>query len=203
GGQRLAVRWSGTGLPVADGVGPVVEAVAGPAKVGRVVRLRLSGRVDHVVEKFRQLAVPRVVVLGAPGAGKTSLLALLTVGLLEQASGNGRVPVLLTVSSWDPVAEDMYAWMARRLAEDYAGLGTGGPWGGSAARDLLADPRLLPVLDGLDEMPAASRARALSAINDLPPSAPLVLSCRTAEYGEAVRAGGVLRGAPVVELEPV
>src|SRR5262249_56334910 len=123
GGQRLAVRWSGTGLPVADGVGPVVEAVAGPAKVGRVVRLRLSGRVDQVVEKFRRLAVPRVVVLGAPGAGKTSLLALLTVGLLEDASGTGPVPVpvpvLLTVSSWDPVAEDLYAWMARRLAEDY------------------------------------------------------------------------------------
>ena len=203
GGPPLTVRWSATGQPVADAVGSVAAAVAGPAGAGRVVRLRLSGSVEQVVEEFRRLAVPRVVVLGAPGAGKTSLLALLTVGLLEQAPGTGPVPVLLTVSSWDPAAEDLYAWMARRLTEDYLGLGNVRAYGASAARDLLADHRLLPVLDGLDEMPAASRTQALSAVNDLPTSAPLVLACRTAEYGEAVRAGGVLRAAAVVELEPV
>src|SRR5215468_10493159 len=63
GGPPLTVRWSATGLPVADGVGPVAAAVAGPAGAGRVVRLRLSGSVERVVEEFQRLAVPRVVVL--------------------------------------------------------------------------------------------------------------------------------------------
>jgi len=202
-GPPLTVRWSATGLPVADKASQVAEAVAGRAGAGRVVRLRLSGRVDRVVEEFRRLAVPRVVVLGAPGAGKTSLLALLAVGLLEDASRTGPVPVPLTLSSWDPAVEDLYVWMARRLTEDYVGLGNVRAYGGSAARELLAHRRLLPMLDGLDEMSTESRVRALSAINDLPPSAPLVLTCRTAEYSEAVLAGGALRAAPVVELEPV
>src|SRR5215475_8589017 len=202
-GPPLTVRWSVTGQPVADGVGAVAAAVAGPAGAGRVVRLRLSGSVERVVEEFWRLAVPRVVVLGAPGAGKTSLLALLTVGLLEQAPGTGPVPVLLTLSSWDPATEDLYVWMARRLTEDYVGLGNVGAYGGGAPHDLLVDHRLLPVLDGLDEMPDASRALALSAINNLPTKAPLVLTCRTKEYTKAVRAAGALRAAPVVELEPV
>ena len=156
-GRRLPVRWSAFGPPLSDDPA-TVAAGAGMAGGGRVLRIRLAGYVDDVVPAFQRLAAPRVVVLGAPGSGKSSLLALLTVGLLSSRDGSGPVPVLVTVSSWDPVEEGLYAWLARRITEDYVALGNARAYGQTAVRDLLTDHRLLPVLDGLDEMPIHSRA---------------------------------------------
>ena len=63
---------------------------------------------------------------------------------------------------------------------------------------------MLPILDGLDELPEPVRARALEAINrELPAASPLVLTCRTAEYLAAVRSGDVLTGAALVQAQPV
>jgi hypothetical protein len=45
------------------------------------------------------------VVLGEPAAGKSVVALLLTLGLLPDEP----VPVLLTVSSWNPHQEDLRA----------------------------------------------------------------------------------------------
>jgi hypothetical protein len=76
------------------------------------------------------------------------------------------------------------------------------------AAALLAAGLIVPVLDGLDEIPEAVRGPAISRINDaLRPGAQLVVTCRSQQYRDAVRPeDGVevtLRGAAAVELRPL
>ncbi|MFD8500881.1 BTAD domain-containing putative transcriptional regulator [Amycolatopsis sp. NPDC059657] len=181
--QPLRVRWSNTRRPVA----------ADP----EVAPSRPSGDVAELVRLFRSLASKQLVVLGEPGAGKTVLALLFTLALLEDLRPGEPVPVLLSASGWDPRSAHLQSWVAKRLVEEYPALDA------KTASELVADGRILVVLDGLDEMPRAVHAAAVDAL-DRDHRYPLLLTCRTAEYEDAVDRGGViLTRAPVVEIEPV
>src|SRR5262249_43819037 len=76
------------------------------------------------------------------------------------------------------------------------------------AGSLLAAHLILPILDGLDEIPEEVRGSAISRINDaLRPRERGVVPCRSQQYRDAVRpAGGTevtLRGAAAVQLRPL
>src|SRR5262249_9420417 len=150
-----------------------------------------AGGAGEVVEAFRGLRPPRLVVLGPPGSGKTGLLVLLTIRLLGERRP-GPVPVLLSMSSWDARRQGFLAWAGRRLRDD-------SPRVRAAAGDLLRHHRVLPVLDGLDELPAHLRTRAVEELTRLGPDQPLVIACRTEEYRAVVAMGGLLRAAAAVE----
>jgi hypothetical protein len=103
---------------------------------------------------------------GAAGAGKTVLLSRLVVDLLDQIDrapagplpAGARVPVLLSLpacdlgdttnATSDLLTQRLDAWIIRRLVEDYQ-LRAG------QAAALVGGGRILPVLDGLDEMDPA------------------------------------------------
>jgi hypothetical protein len=126
---------------------------------------------------------------------------LLTLELVRQPAPP-QVPVCLQISSWSP-AENLHAWLIRTILSDYPFLGNEARYGATAVRDLLAQRRVLPVLDGLDEMAAEHRADALRAIErDARTGEPLVLTCRRAEF-EAANATGIMRDARTVRLLPV
>ncbi|AHI01097.1 NACHT domain-containing protein [Kutzneria albida] len=192
--EPLRVRWSSTGRPVAAAPGAVIGRGALP---GRPIRLRLHGDVHQVVAAFLALPAQQLVVIGEPGAGKTVLALLLTLGLLGRAAPEDPVPVLLNASTWNPRAEHLHTWLARRLIEDYPAL--------TDAPQLIAQGRVMVVLDGLDEMPAALHPAAINALDRASSdNRPLVVTCRSAEYEAAVAEGGtVLSRAAVVEIEPV
>ncbi len=179
----------------------------------------LAGSDDEIVEVFTA-RVPgrRLLILGEPGAGKTMLLVRLLLGLLQSREAGSPVPVIFPLASWDPDRRELDAWLAERLATDYPGLAAPAPApaaGGlgqvtSRARALLDQRLIIPLLDGLDELPAHTRAVALDAVNrTLPPGTPLVLTSRTAEYRAAVdppaHAGVPVRltGAAGIELDAV
>jgi DNA-binding SARP family transcriptional activator len=191
--EPVHVRWSATGRPVA------------PSPAGdEPGRPDLHGDLTDVVEKFRLLPVRQLVVLGEPGAGKTVLAVLLTLGLLRDLRPDEQIPVLLSLSTWDPHREHLDTWFARRLVEEYPGLANTGSYGRDTATRLVLAGRVIPVLDGLDEMPTSLRAAAIDALDRaVAGGRPLVVTCRSTEYEHAVRDGGVLAAASVVEIEPV
>ena len=130
---------------------------------------------------------------------------MLTLGLLSDPEPGEPVPVLLPLASWDPRNEHLYTWLARKLTEEYPGLGNAAAYGPHAAQRLVADERVMPVLDGLDETPPELQAAVIDAI-DLATAGgrPLVVTCRSAEYEAAVlREGVTLAVSTVVEMQPV
>ncbi|MFF3920384.1 NACHT domain-containing protein [Streptomyces sp. NPDC001852] len=154
------------------------------------------------------------MVLGEPGAGKTMLLIRLLLGMLERRLPGGPVPVLFPLASWDPLQQDLYTWMAHELAQDHPALRTPAPalapqaGTSTQARALLEQRLILPILDGLDELPHALATQALYAINQtLPSGQPLVVSSRTAEYRNAlttpIGTTLLLNGAAGIRLLPL
>jgi hypothetical protein len=197
----LRVRWSSTRRPVA----PYPSAVLDDASLDDLrVKLTKRGDTTQLVAPFRRLPRRQAVVLGEPGSGKTVLALLLTLGLLDQPEPGEPVPVLLSMSSWDPARENLLAWFGRRLAEDYSFLGDTEVYGRRAADEMVAAGLVMPVLDGLDEMPGALHGAAIEGLDSALGNRPFLVTCRSQEYEMAVATGGqILSGAAVAELEPV
>ncbi|MGP4113680.1 NACHT domain-containing protein [Streptomyces sp. 4N509B] len=169
--------------------------------------------VGDIVSPFLALPQRRLVILGGAGSGKSALAIMMTLDLLKRRllavgpndpDAHLPVPVVLPLTAWDPDREEFGAWLVRRLAEDYPALPRVG--GDHPARALWkASPttRLLPVLDGLDEMPRDRQATAIRSLNRaLYEGHPLILTSRTEEF-DALARHPVLRSAAVVEAQPV
>ncbi|MGP4088655.1 hypothetical protein [Streptomyces sp. KR55] len=173
----------------------------------RVLRMRLNGRLDgrfdevitQLAHGYNQLPNRRLVAIGEPGSGKSVLAILLTLGLFGAREPGGPVPALLPASSWDPVREPLDDWIVGSLAQSHY---SGRP---EIPRALLTHGLLLPVLDGLDEIPESARRSAIRGINvAIGAERPVVVTCRAAEYEDLIRGGApTLREAPVIEVSPV
>ncbi|XHX81199.1 MAG: NACHT domain-containing protein [Stenomitos frigidus ULC029] len=128
----------------------------------------------------------RLLILGEPGAGKTTTMLDLAKALCDRAEQDATafIPVLLNLSSWKDPKQTMTAWLVEELKSKYGvrkDIGT--KW--------LADKQLLPLLDGLDEVKPEHQESCVQAINrwlesdDRPPS--LAVCCRREEYEKVVR----------------
>ncbi|MCR6489603.1 NACHT domain-containing protein [Amycolatopsis sp. OK19-0408] len=199
-GRIIPLTWRQRSDAVAA---PAAEVVGTDLPVNIRLNGVLGGNVDQaatsLAEGFEGVPNHRLVLLGEPGSGKTFLALALAVGLLRSRVAGGRVPVLLSLASWDPVAQSLDTWLTRSLAEENF---TGDE---RIPQALLAAGLILPVLDGLDELPEHVRRRAVSRINDtLRGPRPVVLTCRSADYTDVLAAGApVVLRAPVVQVEPL
>jgi energy-coupling factor transporter ATP-binding protein EcfA2 len=201
----IRMRWSATSRPVTPAPAELLDAHHRPAPPVKVRRLRLSGDLADMTRTLAQLPIRQLVVIGSPGAGKSTLAVLLTLALLQSRQSGAPVPVLMTVSSWDPDREHLDAWLVRRLGELYPALSRRGRYGKDAAVRLVERGLVIPILDGLDEMPEPVRARAVKELTvAVGRDRSLVLTSRADEYQAAVsQAGSPLARAAVVEIEPV
>jgi transcriptional regulator with XRE-family HTH domain len=126
-----------------------------------------------------------LLILGEPGAGKSTLLLRLAQALVYQAEQEEAqpLPVVLSLSSWaehKPALED---WMSDQLALTY-------DVSPKLSTQWVRSERMLPLLDGLDEMDTTSRVDCISAINAYHREhllVPLVICSRRAEYEDAAR----------------
>ncbi|MFJ2258865.1 NACHT domain-containing protein [Streptomyces sp. NPDC087844] len=180
----LAVRWLarwGATAP-AGGTAPAADATAArPAR---------SDRLGDIADALLDLDARRLLVLGGPGSGKSTLLAMTVVLLAARHLGDVTrrvpgdrgvpVPLLLSLESWDAESVGLRDWLVARLAEDHPGLPRVA--GAHPARRLVRDGRVLPVLDGLDELPEHRRAAVIRELNSAPRELGFVLASRTQEY---------------------
>ncbi|HWD06261.1 MAG TPA: BTAD domain-containing putative transcriptional regulator [Amycolatopsis sp.] len=179
--QPIAVRWAADPCPG---------------------RAPLRGDLDDIAGTFAGLPVRQLVVLGDPGSGKSVLALVLTLELLRAREPGDPVPVLLSLASWDPRREHLDRWLTARLADNHPALLNEREYGPDAPTRLVLGGHVVPILDGLDEMPADSRAAALEALDQtMALDRALVITCRSSEYEQV--SGPLMTTATVVRLEPV
>ncbi|WP_433302406.1 NACHT domain-containing protein [Actinoplanes sp. CA-030573] len=190
----LPVRWDVGPAQLTDHWANIRKAPPGVESTP----LALAADMEKVAAVYRRIPSGRLVVLGRAGAGKTVLAVRLVADLLAHRDHTEPVPVLFAASSWDPLAQPLDIWLAARLVEDYPGLAALGATGATLAAELVRAARILPILDGFDEIAAGLRTAALSQLNDT--TGPLVLTSRAEEYADAVAVADVLTAAVVVTL---
>ena len=191
--KTLATRGAGWSAPTRENwaKGPEDLAGGGDRKLADVLAAVPTGR---------------LVVLGEPGSGKTMLMVGLLLDLLHPGRHSGKpIPVLATLASWDPASQDLHGWLGATLITAYPALAATPPPGsaGNNRFEALVEAGLiLPVLDGLDEIPESTRPVAITRINkELKPGEQVVVTCRTEQYRTAVSPqdspGAALRAAAV------
>jgi hypothetical protein len=196
--QDARSRLIGTDVPGDDAASVAFVRRAGFREVGGGTR----GDLASVLEYYQSLSPQRLVVLGQAGCGKTVLALELQVRLLkagERDPGVG-VAVLVSAASYDN-RQAWKDWLAAHLAQRY-GVTT------EMMRRLIRDSRILPLVDGLDEMddPADPPERAQALIDELNTAmrgterAPVLVTCRDREYQSLLRK---LDRAAQVEMLPL
>jgi hypothetical protein len=169
----------------------------------------LGGSGRDILPVLRRVPTGRLLVLGEPGSGKTFLLIRLLREILEARQPGEAVPVLIPLGSWDPEKQDLAAFLESMLLLDYPALAERSvpDSDDTLARALLASRRIIPLLDGLDEIPPGLRPAAIGQLNEtLRGLRPMVLTCRTSSYREGADSPdskGALAGMAAIELQPL
>ncbi|MCL2581828.1 MAG: NACHT domain-containing protein [Streptosporangiales bacterium] len=194
----LPIRWTEADPVLSDHAPNITRSGIGS--------LELDGSLTEVVDAFESIPSGRLVMIGRPGAGKTVFALRFTLDMLQrrQEGGGGPVPVIFGLHTWNPGKQALHDWMAVRLATDYPWLRQAGKSGVTVAAELIRRQSVIPVLDGLDEIAPALRPDALRALNrGLDQDAPVIVTCREAEYRALVNDVDVLTSAAVVRLLPL
>jgi hypothetical protein len=174
-----------------------------------------TGHREGIANLYRRSSSGRLIILGEAGAGKTVLAAQLALDLLQDRKHRDPVPVIVSVASWCPPAEatavmnpgpepfvtaSLNDWLADQLVRDHVGLGSKTQLDGvTLAKALLDSRRILPILDGFDEIEPGLHRAALQELNAT--TLPMVVTSRTKEFGVAVAKTDVLARAPGIVID--
>lgn len=176
---------------------PDLVAAGRPLFVERLERLTQPLSIRRVFG----IADEALLILGAPGAGKSQLLAELARDLLKRAERNPTlpIPVIVNLASWATHRHSALAeWLIEELADRYqVPRRLGQSW--------LNNGQLMPLLDGLDQMPFTHQLACVTAINGFRAEhgfIPLAVCCRQANYEELEKADTQLLLNGAIILQP-
>lgn len=150
--------------------------------------------IEGEIKKVYEQAKCRLLITGAPGAGKTVVMLQLVLSLLKENKKN-TLPVLLNLATWQSSFVKLEVWLEEILPSE---LGVSKALG----KKILHEYPLILLLDGLDEVNEADRISCLNAIGKIGVDArnSFVIASRQNEYS------AIQKDAPVnlqVEISPL
>jgi len=174
----------------------IPDDVAGAGDEGQP-RIRVQGRIaawSELIDAWES-GPGRMVILGDPGFGKT-VAALSLLKHINGDSSSGPVAELFPLADWwvwHAAHPDraFNHWLAAQLVEKHK-------LPQEYADALIKEGLVVPILDGLDEVPTEGRLECKKKIDRyaerLPPFRSFVLTCRAREYAELLTAA--MRSSP-------
>ncbi len=162
-----------------------------------------------VLDTFLSPAIDgRLLILGAPGSGKTTALLKLADDLLTQAEVTGKIPYIFELSAWREDEQDIASWLRSQLEQAHK-------IAQAVSRQWILDGDLLPLLDGLDELAPKRQPLCIERINEFVNTLgrQVVVCCRNRAYEAAQKASsqasrqrlqslnGALRLQPLTERQ--
>ena len=129
-------------------------------KVGSHVNEKLSPDTT-ILEVFDRPNIQgRLLILGKPGSGKTTTMLDLARELLERSQNpNELIPILVNLSSWaSSKQQSIPEWLVKELHSKY-GVNP------KIGKQWLQEQKLLPLLDGLDEVRSDRQIACVEALN--------------------------------------
>ena len=151
-----------------------------------------------MLEIFDSIGMGRsLLILGAPGSGKTTMLLELARQLIAVARKDVTqpIPMVLSLASWTEKLS-LTDWLAQELNNLYS-------IPRKTAPDWVKGNKLLLLLDGLDEVRQDSRAKCVEAINAFRKEnglTSLVVCSRSQDYAEIK---GILSFEGAIEVQPL
>jgi len=141
--------------------------------LGKVRQERVSGL--KAVEQH-----PKLMVLGKPGAGKTTFLQYLAIQCNQGNFVSDRVPIFIRLKNFaeDALDEDNFS-LLHYISQEFARCGISE----QEAETLFNQGRVLMLLDGLDEVPEAASDEVIKQIRKLSQKYyknQLIITCRLA-----------------------
>ena len=120
-----------------------------------------------------------LLILGEPGAGKTTMLLHLVSDLLVYAEGDVSrpIPVVFSLASWNS-SQPLDEWLVNELSNNYEVPSQLG-------RSWISEKGFVPLLDGLDEVEISKRSACADAINHFRQQYPgvwMLVTTRSKDY---------------------
>jgi len=202
--RPLPVRWDVTALAKAAMPGVTFGSV--DDNLEEMWLTGFAGQFDDIASVFNRVRSRRLVILGPVGAGKSVLATKLARELLVTRQPGMPVPVILPAANWDPDRK-LVSWITTQLISNHPGLAVrvkAATGEATTLAHLIASGSVLPIIDGLDELPHQLRTKVITEINAAGSHLPFVITSRSEQYLTAIaEAGRALSRAMVVEVLPL
>ena len=138
----------------------------------------------------------RLLILGEPGAGKTTELLTVAQRLVDAAIEDDTqpIPLIFELSSWEPKLP-VLSWLGQQLKKSY---GVSSKLAQTLAQQLIQQTRLILLLDGLDELGQLDQVSCIQTLESFfseYPTLSVIVCCRKEEYEQGKTKLEQLKGA--------
>ncbi|NES87258.1 MAG: NACHT domain-containing protein [Moorea sp. SIO2B7] len=134
---------------------------------------------QRLIEVFNQDDIAgKLLILGAPGSGKTTMLLDLAKDLITRAQQqeNQPIPIIAELSDWKDNKQPIAEWLVANLNFRYN-------LRKEITQEWITTGKLLPLLDGLDELGLERQRLCVQQLNQFVKDVPqIVVCCREEEY---------------------